>query len=364
MSAQIDFSLPRSFSTLSSGWRTKDNTSDDKSVLTFSTDAPVKYIEASKFRFSNHFKAGRRRSTGRRRGTANEDRSAVGDDDSRSAQIQALGSFVEERDCEYTPPSLRRASSFQGLQEKVEKISFRSFRKQRQHGSCLGPQQRLNPRNKQASGAEEPTGIALPFCSVETMQLNSKLEGNLVEQGPTAETIKGNEESEDLKMVRYPQYANNKLCYLPEGTVSFQSASLPESNQSFDDDTDEFLGLLGSEIHTAYANLPKDHKELVLFLGDEFEASACGNVAFKNVMRKSSCGSWGDSSHSMDNKTTTSSKNNSNITSQSSTCSVQLASIEEDGPLEEILESIETSYEASLVGCGMITAPMNYSRSQ
>jgi hypothetical protein len=112
---------------------------------------------------------------------------------------------------------------------------------------------------------------------------------------------------------------------------SLKPISSPSSGckTNFFDETDGFLNVLSDEMQSTRTRMPRERDELLLFLGDELEASTCGRT---QIMY--------DFEDDEDSGKNASSRQ-------------RLIPIKEGGAVEEMLESIELGYEASLIGCGL-----------
>jgi hypothetical protein len=256
-------------------------------------------------------------------------------------------SYVLPQDTRDASPTFRREASFQGLKQKFEKISLSAIQRQRD----LSRDFRCDSeQDLPAQCAEKVVTRALDPPVIHTKTIGKRNTESSMQSAKTQvvsnKRISMTLDQQDELLASVLESTSG--CVFTEGelqsrilmkSVAKSMESLQPRVTANDRDTDsegkEFLSTLSKEVAAATSRFPKDQDELVIFLGEEFEAAMCGHPQLPqnlglytydfNVDKRGGNGS---------------------------TSTRRLVAIKEGGTVEDMLESLETGYEVSLMGCG------------
>jgi hypothetical protein len=317
---------------------------DDWSVTTFATDSPLKYKEAFK-RYRPKAQVSREipKICDAREEMDNSNTTTNNNDNN----VETLADSRDATESKDIPNDevriLHRSMSFQSLKKKMEKLTMKAFQPRNQLHRTLESEDydslttysdnKSDPQGEndiERSFQEQEQTQQLPWTNVVSQNefRQQSLMNTNQHVGLLASSFEGttgcNTSESQLQSGLLMESITLKLKDLtPKAKKSLQPLSSSSSPA-------EFLNVLSDELQATRTKMPRGHDELLLFLGDELNASTCGG--FPSMYNFE------------DDK----------IPGMRTTIRRQrLVPIMEGGAIEEMLESIEMGYEASLIGCGM-----------
>jgi hypothetical protein len=340
--------MTRGFSSLSLGNDKKKNKSndppDDNSVTTFATEAPLKYNEASKL---HRFKVQRPLlPRGSKKKIEPKEERSIEDSNVDAAPHE------EPREHDEFTTRMQRTSSFSGLKQKMENLTQKAFQRRNQwsrensllddHDSVTTRSDKPDPQGNK--NAERSLTKKQADSTIVTDQFLETLGHSLSMDSDRQDELLASFLDGTAGCVTTEAQLQSRL--LMESMASRLNAMSRQAKSihreqvqrpSLSDEAAGFLNVLSHEMKVSSPQMPRGQDDLVLFLGDELEASTCGRPQITDGL--------GRFLYTYDFNDQDESGNSAN--------SRRLVPIKEGGAVEEMLESIELGYEASLIGCGL-----------
>jgi hypothetical protein len=321
-----------------------DSDGDDWSAATFATESPLTYKEAFKRHRPPHPKFRISLVPCEIPKTSNTNEGMNHDEETIADSRDVVASQEIPND---EIRILQRSSSFQRLKIKMETLTMQAFQRRNQFHRKVDDHDSLTTHgDKPDPQCEKSSDGSIQNEKQEQLSCN-----NVVTQKPLLNQLSMNTDKQDDLLESYGEKTNGCVTsdtqlqsrlLMESMSTQLQNmtqkakknlkpfSSSPSNGPNLPDETAGFLNVLRKEMQATRTKMPGGHDELLLFLGDELEASTCGRTRIIY-----------DFEDDVDpGKIVTSRRRG-------------MATIQEGGAVEEILESIEMGYEASLIGCGM-----------
>jgi hypothetical protein len=300
---------------------------DDWSVTTFATESPLKFREP--FNRRHHRPKTQTSLVPRQISKTVDVKENKGNDEETLADSRDAPASQEHPKNEIR--ILHRSSSFQSLRMKMEMLTMRAFQRRNQfdrttyvHNSLIAQSTKPDPQGEKCDVQEQKqlpgTNVEAQTCLYHYLSINSDKQDELpaiFREGTTGCVLSESHLQSRLMIESMALHLQNMT---EKAKNSLKPLSTASNGHNLADEAAGFLNVLCDEIQATKSKLSRGNDEIILFLGDELMASTCGPHQ---------------------------------TTLDFATPRHRMAPIQEGDAVEEMLESIEMGYEASLLGCGM-----------